>query len=119
MIALLLNNHGAALIRSDTTRAFWDERLGLGGGTQAKQSFLDNSIMPLTYVSNPAPSGKSSYGRYVIENAAQNHDGEFWASEQFPGQHPSLIHAKVIVLVGGTGNKEGEGQVTFCTYSVL
>jgi hypothetical protein len=34
MITVLLNDHGAALVRSDThTRAPWDRRLGLGGGT--------------------------------------------------------------------------------------
>ncbi len=61
MIAVLLDDHGAALVRSDThTGAPWDRRKGLGGGTQAKQFFSMPQYYAPTPGLNPAPSSAPS-----------------------------------------------------------
>jgi hypothetical protein len=46
MIALLLNDHGAALVRSDThTRASWVRRIGLGGGDTSQAILFTTTVL--------------------------------------------------------------------------
>src|SRR5260370_10843802 len=46
MIALLLNDHGAALVRSDThTRASWVRRIGLGGGGPSQTILFPTTLL--------------------------------------------------------------------------